>query len=359
MGNYKVYLADDERHIREGIAEAIPWEEHSLTFAGSGADGRAAYEDILRLRPDIVITDIKMPRMDGLELIRRVQLERSNVRFIVLSGYGEFELATQAMKFGVRHYLLKPSDEGEILSVLRDVTEELDERSFYHSRGTAADRHLQPAAAPDTAAVIQAVRSGDTQLLADSMGRFFAYIRTVRPEPRFAIARSLELLEQAAKGGLTDLSGEWLRISARFWQCGSLPEVEEILQEELSLLFASEASSLQSDKKTRLAVQMKQLAAEHLVDEKLTLQWLAQEHFYLHPEYLGKLFRQATGEKFSHYVTHLRVQRAKELIAVKPEIRMYEIAERCGFGLDPQYFSNVFKKSTGLTPLEYRKRFAD
>ncbi|MFD0681360.1 MULTISPECIES: response regulator [unclassified Paenibacillus] len=129
MSGFKVFLADDERMIREGIASLIPWEEQNLHFIGSARDGLIAYEDIIRLRPDIVITDIRMPKMNGLELIQRVKEGITNIHFIVLSGYGELELAAQAMQLGVRHYLLKPCDEQEIIHVLKEIIKDLEDES--------------------------------------------------------------------------------------------------------------------------------------------------------------------------------------------------------------------------------------
>ena len=126
---YRVLIADDERIIRDGISKMIDWTSLGLELAGTAEDGRAACELIGKLRTEIVITDIRMPEMDGLELIQTVQASRPETIFIILSGHGEFEYANQAMKYGVKHYILKPCDESEIEEALKAVIEELDQRT--------------------------------------------------------------------------------------------------------------------------------------------------------------------------------------------------------------------------------------
>lgn len=118
---YKVLIVDDERIIREGIANSINWNNYDFSLCGMAENGLEAYEIIKQDVPDVVITDIKMPGMDGLELITEVYEKYPQIIFIILSGYGEFEFANKAMKYGVKHYLLKPCDENEIIHVLEKI----------------------------------------------------------------------------------------------------------------------------------------------------------------------------------------------------------------------------------------------
>lgn len=131
---YSVLLVDDERIIREGLSKKISWGRYNLALFGEASNGEEGLEKICHNDIHIVITDIKMPGMDGLELIRRAVQIKPGLRFIVLSGYDEFEFAQQAMQYGVRYYLLKPTKMQEIDKILREVSEELarqqEERSF-------------------------------------------------------------------------------------------------------------------------------------------------------------------------------------------------------------------------------------
>ncbi len=125
----KLIIADDERIIRETISHLIDWETYGIELAGLCRDGIEAYDMILDESPDIVLTDIKMPGLSGLELIERVNRTNQDIVFILLSGYGEFSYAREAMKYGVRHYLLKPCNEEQIISSIREASEEC-----YHKR---------------------------------------------------------------------------------------------------------------------------------------------------------------------------------------------------------------------------------
>lgn len=124
---YKVLLADDERIVREGVSRLVHWEQLGLELAAVAEDGLDACRKAQELRPDIIITDIRMPGMDGLKLVEQVSVQLPEAKFVILSGYGEFDFANRAMSYGIRHYLLKPCDEQEVENVLRQVTQELDE----------------------------------------------------------------------------------------------------------------------------------------------------------------------------------------------------------------------------------------
>ncbi len=118
----KVFLVEDEIVIRNGIKNSIEWEKEGYEFAGEASDGELAYPMILKTRPDILITDIKMPFMDGLELSRLVKQEIPDIKILILSGYDEFEYAKEAIRLQVAEYLLKPISSTKLLEVLKEVT---------------------------------------------------------------------------------------------------------------------------------------------------------------------------------------------------------------------------------------------
>ena len=120
----RLMIADDEKIIRETIRNFINWEELGIEVVALCKNGIEAWQSILDDYPDIVLTDIKMPGMTGLELINRAREAGLDTEFVILSGYSEFNYAQEAMKSGVRHYLLKPCNEQEIISVMREVTED-------------------------------------------------------------------------------------------------------------------------------------------------------------------------------------------------------------------------------------------
>lgn len=144
---YKVVLADDETIALEGLRMLTDWEELGFEICGECENGEEALTAVTQCLPDLVVTDIRMPVIDGLELIKRVR--QSGIEqpiFIVLSGYGEFEYAQTALRYGVRHFLLKPVIETEWEKVLANVTDELDIRAKQKMQQNMLTNRLLPVA---------------------------------------------------------------------------------------------------------------------------------------------------------------------------------------------------------------------
>ncbi len=256
-----VIVADDEEIIRQGIATLVDWRALGMELIGVAENGGDAYRLLVERRPQVVITDIKMPEMDGLELIARAAGEGLAATFIVLSGYADFELARRAMRYGVRHYLLKPTDEHELSAVLREVAAEIRARP-----GSQTDREGQ-----------------------------------AKPE----------------EGG----------------EEGALP-----LHHAAAVV----------DRLTGYV-------ESHLDHEGLSLHWIAENVVYFHPDYLGRLFKRVRGETFSQFLLRRRIQEAAGLL-LETDIKVSEVAHRVGFGPNPQYFSQIFRHYTGLSPRDYREK---
>lgn len=121
---WKLIIADDERVIRETIYHLIDWESLDIEVVGLCKDGIEAYNMILDESPDIVMTDIRMPGLSGLELVREIVQTDRQIQFLILSGYEEFEYAREAMKWGVKHYLLKPCNEEKLVESILQACED-------------------------------------------------------------------------------------------------------------------------------------------------------------------------------------------------------------------------------------------
>ena len=122
----KVFLVDDEHYIIELLKRIIDWESIDMEIVGYANNGQSAMNGIMELRPDIIITDIRMPDFDGLEIIRKVAGEGIKTNFILISGYRNFEYAQTAMKYGVKEFILKPIQSNELRESLLRVSNDIN-----------------------------------------------------------------------------------------------------------------------------------------------------------------------------------------------------------------------------------------
>lgn len=204
----KLLIVDDEDIEREGIAGLIDWGRYGIEMVGTAWNGLDGLEKMERLRPDIVLADIKMPGMDGLEMIRRARPLYPDTIFVILSGYGEYEFTSQAMREGIRHYILKPCDEEKIAAVIQAVQRELEEQRACNAQAHRT-RMLLPRAKEQIFRdmLLDRVRledSGPRQLIAELGG----------PERRvmalaFRLEQGFDYMEQFIIGNMmTDLLPE-------------------------------------------------------------------------------------------------------------------------------------------------------
>ncbi|MCS7462079.1 response regulator [Paenibacillus doosanensis] len=126
---YKLLIADDESEIRNGLSQYFPWNEVGFEVVGQADNGMHALNYILQHPVDVLLCDIKMPVMSGIDVAKELFEQRSKINIVLLSGYREFEFAQQALNYGVKHYLLKPTKYSEITKVFERIKEDLDQIS--------------------------------------------------------------------------------------------------------------------------------------------------------------------------------------------------------------------------------------
>ena len=124
---YSILLADDEEEVRKGIIKKIDWENLGFQVVGDAENGEEALEKIEQLKPYVVMTDIRMPYMDGLTLSKRIRQKYPSTKILIFSGYDDFEYAQQAIKLNVTEYILKPVNVEELTEILNRVRDNLDE----------------------------------------------------------------------------------------------------------------------------------------------------------------------------------------------------------------------------------------
>lgn len=123
---YKIFLVEDEIVVREGIKNNIDWENEGCVIVGDESDGELAYPAILRAQPDILITDIMMPFMDGLELSKLLKKEMPQLKIIIISGYSDFAYAQKAIDIGITEYILKPVTSSKLITAVKNAAEVIE-----------------------------------------------------------------------------------------------------------------------------------------------------------------------------------------------------------------------------------------
>ncbi len=247
MRVYSLLIADDEEMIRTGLAKTVDWRALGFRVVGTAANGAAALEFLEREQVDAVLADIRMPKLTGLDLAKRLKELRSPIKVVILSGYDFFPYAKEAIEQGVFSYILKPYKAEELQEVFLRLKAALDRER----------REIDPALLP-------AAEGTDG--------------------PKRSVAAVVDLIERC-------------------------------YADDLTLDDAAAAAGLSSS-------------------------------------YLSRLFKQETGTNFKDYLTTYRLERARSALK-DPRRKVYEIAEEVGFK-DQRYFSEVFKKRYGCSPLEFR-----
>ena len=143
-----LFIADDEKNIREGLKCILEWETLGFALCGEAANGEETLSGILQKNPSLVLLDIRMPKLTGIDIVRIAREQGYRGRFIILSGYSDFSYAQAAIRYGVEYYLTKPIDEDELEQSVRTVHDLIEKesrasRSYSQYRDRARDNILR------------------------------------------------------------------------------------------------------------------------------------------------------------------------------------------------------------------------
>ena len=207
---------------------------------------------------------------------------------------------------------------------------------------------------PDYNTVEQAVRGGDAEKTKLFVDCFFKRLKKTAPHPAVAKIYCLELYVSIARCCGDDKLDRYMRGVVDVQEAKTLSEIHKYILDK-SLEIAK--SNVSESKKVYSSLVRDTINSinDNIENENLSLRWLAGTILFTNVDYLGKLFKKETGKNFSYYVMEKRMEMAKALLLEGKKDRIYEIAETVGYGSNSQYFSQVFKKYTGVSPLEYKE----
>ncbi len=362
----KVFLVEDETIIRQGIRNNIDWKAHGLELVGEAEDGEYAYPMILKSRPDILLTDVKMPFMDGLELSHLVRKELPGTKIIILSGYDDFAYAKEAIKIGISEYLLKPVTPSALIDALKKAAEGIQEERE-HSR--LLERYFvnyekymnfpdkTDYSGVDRKLIKNFLNTGEI----DECGRFIdEYFEAVGRENYMSL-----LLRQymtmdifyCVREFVKSIYAEEAERAPEWTDLKRLAKASENMQGTTDYLRGLFTSALtirdqcSGDRYGQIIREAKDYIAENFGSSDFSLNRIA-EYIGVSASYFSSIFRQGTGQTLMEYLTGVRIDKACELLKCT-NLRTAEIGERVGYS-DPHYFSTAFKKATGQSPKEYR-----
>lgn len=360
---YSVLVVDDEKMPREILRDRLPWAELGVARVDVAEDGAQALELARAHRPDVVLSDVKMPRMNGLELAGAVREMYPECQFVFLSGYTDKEYLKGAIKLRAASYVEKPIDLEEVASVLREVTAELKKSRrpdpdlvFY--RGPQGDLTTpnngqvyvyEKAVFTALGHLIRHKRKAETMELTARLYRDIRRCEGTPPE----VVRNLycqivfALLSAAESRGITAVTqqGDYLLYTAA--KQPTLLQLWQALTAALETYFQAVERNAQD-----LVTRVDEYLEAHLSDSTLTVQAVAGDLGFVHT-YLCSAYKKNSGRTVNQKLTELRMERAKALLA-DPSRKLYEVAHAVGYA-DGKYFVKLFTKEVGIPPRLYRE----
>ncbi|MFB9279601.1 helix-turn-helix domain-containing protein [Cohnella cellulosilytica] len=333
---YTIVIAEDENWLRSELAEMVARIGGEFALAGEAVDGEDAWHMLNELWPSILLTDIRMPRKDGLQLIKEIDEAGMPIVPIIISGYDEFTYAQQAVRYGVSEYLMKPVMQEELQEALKRSINRMAMLSELNDCLKRINTFLEALPGWDS-------RSRQSEL--DDLLRHIWNTPTAHPQSRHSI---LALFERKWIELIQGMDPSFRPVESSGW--GERAEAAEAFRKLLESWSFTSVS--QSGQDTRQAmVRACEYIDRHYM-QPLTLGQMAQRA-NLSPSYFGQLFKQHTGASFIAYLNDTRIDKAKILL-LEEDIKIYEAAEMVGFVSLP-HFNRMFKTLTGKTPNDYRK----
>jgi len=393
---WKVLIADDEVIIREGIRDSVDWESLGMEICAEAEDGEEALELAERHRADVMLVDLNMPIMHGLELIRRIRERLPSCLVVIITGHDEFEYAREAIRLGVQEYVLKPTNPGELTRIMTRVRDRLEREARLNAYMEAAAAQIRknlpllrerfclewmegalgrdeiaeqlrflelPERPPEWVMAIrwpeldtgQSPRNEfERQLMLFAIENVTSELLGAAEHLIFRDATGLILLviwddvPPALASGIERAVQQYLKLNVqvRLEPAGQDPaEVGAALRRVRSAV-SREARLSPIVKRARALIR------ERFADPELSLEAAAAE-LRVSPVYLSRILKQELGASFVSLVTMMRMEKATRLLT-GTDLPIHVIAESVGY-VSQHYFSTAFRKMFGVSPIQYRK----
>ncbi len=342
----KALIADDDVFVRKCLLKMLPWEELGFSQVLEATDGTGALKTALNAAPDLLISDVKMPGLSGLQLSEKLRASMVDIYIIILSEYSDFEFVRKALKIDVQDYILKPITKdrlSEITEKIREMTVQLERRKMYaalRDDGEGLRRMVR-----------QMLSTEDVQACTEAFEEMaLNKIRTEDIKP-FCVAFLRELYAQTSvltykKQELEALSRNAMAVCA---DMKSIPDVVVLVKEQCRACM--ELCAHQTVRTSGYVQLIDEYIEKHYGDPDLSVSSIS-ERLHLSAVYTGTLYKQHKGISITSRINEVRLGHAEELLAdVNENVR--SISQRVGY-VTPDYFSRLFSSVHGMSPSQYR-----
>lgn len=392
----KVLIVDDELLARRMLKESIVWEEYGYCVAWEAQNGKEGLETAVRRRPDVIFVDIKMPLMDGLEMVKQLNSLGVSSKIVMLTCYDDFSYVREAMRYGAVDYLLKHTFEQEDLAALLgriekllrkeeanlesmnllkgDVLNKIIRKTITRSDVRSyVDTGILPSADPKYMVLYIKLQKELADEEADQFGRTLKKSLEERTDPgtitdifisRIREKETYTVLVCGDDSSISEIKNQLRTAVAEFskrmqgtemgWMTGITyhlyyrwEDLGEALREARDVVQV-EGEYLKCSSKVLMAIEY----IRNNYSRQISLEDIA-EYAGISRIYLSQLFKKETGKNIRDYLAEYRLSKAKELLLTS-NLKIYTISELCGFG-SAQYFNRIFKKMTGFSPYQFKE----
>lgn len=347
---YRIVVIDDEYIVVEGIKAMIKRAGLDYEVVGAAYDGISGLEVIREKKPDIVITDIRIPGMDGLSLIEELKEYLAETIFIVISGYMEFEYARRALSLGVRGYIDKPITIEKIKEILDRVIKE-DEEAGQKSRENEKKQIIRREYGAKLQELIDFTIGGDPEMFKNTAKELLSLLHFYSDTAEKYRNESFEFLCVVSgifQEHFKEYDAKYTPSYTKMEEMNTILQMEQYTEKIIHRISENmEARKPGSSHRTIIKI-LEYINENYHKDIGLNE---ISDMVKMNPAYLSMLFKDEVGTTYIKYLTSLRMKRAKELL--KEGHKVLEVSERVGYS-NYRYFCDIFKKNVGQTPNEFK-----
>lgn len=377
---YNIMVVDDDCNIRNGLMSIIKaniqWE-YQLYEASNGESALCKIQEEFI---DIAVVDIKMPVMDGIELLKQLQNRKNSCQVIMLSGYDDYNLVRTALKLGAFDYLLKPVNIKTFIKILNESIKRIDRipknetpnNKLYigpkHSNYVVPqfqenffDIEVTTKIQDDSVNLLKCALKSATEINMEQTHYYF--------DKYFEIIAQGNISEENLRNSLTQWVYDLMKCNNDYIRViglnklterdilnaiKNLPTLSQLKSQFLEVLEVYAEQLLQDQNKDdQYIVRKVKLYIEEHYSQEPTLTSISQE-LYIHPNYLSTMFKNNTGVNFRDYLRNVRIEKSKEMLSDDSK-KIYDIALAVGYQ-DPAHFNRAFKDVTGVSPSTYKRK---